>query len=373
MPRPILASIDTAALAHNLQAVTRRLALEMPLAPPRVCAVVKARGYGHGIDAVVRGFAQADALAMIDLEEVVQCRDLGWTRPLLMLEGFFCPADLPVLDHHRVTAAVHCTQQLDMLEASRLHRPLDVFLLLNSGMHRLGFQPAEYPAAFQRARDLQARGIIGELGKMTHFARADDDAATTRAQLACFRQITAGLPGPVSVCNSAATLTPALAAGFGEVPQWLRPGICLYGASPFVATDQTAAHFDLRPAMTLSAELISVHTLPAGESIGYGHIYRADRPKRVGIVACGYADGYPRHAVNGTPVTVAGVRTGLLGRVSMDMLAVDLDPVPDARIGTPVVLWGQGGPSIDEVARSCGTIAHELMTKITVRVPRRVF
>jgi alanine racemase len=241
---------------------------------------------------------------------------------------------------------------------------------LNSGMHRLGFQPAEFRAAFARALALRDAGVLGQVGKMTHFARADDDPDVTRAQLDCFHAVTEGLPGPVSVCNSAATLTPGLAAGVPGDSQWVRPGICLYGASPFA--DRPASTFGLRPAMTLSATLLSAHTLPAGEAIGYGHVYRADRAMRVGIVACGYADGYPRHAGTGTPISVAGVRTRLVGRVSMDMLAVDLDPVPQAGVGAPVVLWGEGGPTVDEVALSCGTIGYELLTAVTSRVPRRV-
>ncbi len=384
MPRPILATIDTEALSHNLRVVADRLA-PVPASPtdaarataggpqrttPSVWAVIKARGYGHGIPAAVRGFAAADGLAMLDLDEAVQCRELGWTGPLLLLEGFFEPADLDVLGHHHISTALHCSEQLDMLAACSLRTPLDAFVKLNTGMHRLGFQPDEYRAAFARAQALQAAGVLGSVGKMTHFARADDDPAVTQAQLDCFRQVTQGLPGPDSVCNSAATLTPGLAGSVSPAAQWVRPGICLYGASPFAG--RSAESLGLRPAMTLGAQLIGTHVVPAGEGIGYGHTFRAQRPMRVGIVACGYADGYPRHAGTGTPITVAGVRTRLVGRISMDMLAVDLDPVPDAGVGAPVVLWGQGGPSVDEVARSGGTIGYELLTAVTARVPRRV-
>lgn len=373
MPRPILATIDTEALSHNLRVVAGRLARDTADSP-RIWAVIKARGYGHGLSAALQGFAQADGLAMLDLDEAVHCRESGWSGPLLLLEGFFETADLEVLDRYRIATTLHCDEQLAMLEACRIPHALDAFVKLNSGMHRLGFQPDDFRAAFGRARALRSAGVLNDVGKMTHFARADDDPAFTREQLARFQAASRGLPGPVSVCNSAATLTPGFAAGVSDgaagCTQWVRPGICLYGASPFA--DQSAESFGLHPAMTLSSQLISTHILPTGEAIGYGQIFRADHAMRVGIVACGYADGYPRHAATGTPVTVAGVRTQLLGRVSMDMLAVDLDPVPQAHVGSPVVLWGAGGPSVDEVALSCGTIGYELLTAITPRVPRRV-
>ncbi|GAA0223786.1 alanine racemase [Castellaniella daejeonensis] len=370
MPRPILATIDTEALSHNLHTVADRLRQDAPGATPFIWAVIKARGYGHGLEAALAGFDQADGLAMLDLEEAVRCRELGWTGPLLLLEGFFEPADLDVLVHYHIGAALHCTEQFDMLESSPVARQIDAFVKLNTGMHRLGFQPDEFRAAHVRALALQADGVLGQVGTMTHFARADDDPAVTRDQIDCFLRATDGLSGPVSLCNSAATLTPGLAAGIAGDPQWVRPGICLYGASPFA--DRPADTFGLRPAMTLSARLIGVHRVPAGESVGYGHTFRAPRDMRVGIVACGYADGYPRHAPSGTPVVVDGVRSRLVGRVSMDMLAVDLDPVPGAAVGAPVVLWGQGGPSVDEVATACGTIGYELLTAVTPRVPRRV-
>ncbi|WP_368649108.1 alanine racemase [Castellaniella ginsengisoli] len=370
MPRPILATIDTEAMSHNLRTVIGRLRQDAPGSVPFVWAVIKARGYGHGIEAALEGFSEADGLAMLDLEEAVRCRELGWTGPLLLLEGFFEPDDLDTLVRYRIGAAVHCAEQLDMLATSPVARQVDVFVKLNTGMHRLGFQPDEFRAAYDRALVLQAGGVLGQLGAMTHFARADDDPDVTLAQIECFRRMTDGLSGPVSLCNSAATLTPGLASGIAGDTQWVRPGICLYGASPFA--DRSADSFGLRPAMTLSAQLIGVHRVPAGESVGYGHAFRAPHEMRVGIVACGYADGYPRHAATGTPVTVAGVDTRLVGRVSMDMLAVDLDPVPEASVGAPVVLWGAGGPSVDEVAAACGTIGYELLTAVTPRVPRRI-
>ncbi len=369
MPRPILATIHVPALSHNLETVARALGRGAGASRPSIWAVIKANAYGHGIDQAVEGFAQAEGLAMLDLDEAVRCRERGWSGPLLLLEGFFEPADIEVLDHYRIGTTIHCDEQLEMLEAGQVRHALDAFVKLDTGMHRLGFRPQAYRAAYQRALDLRDGGVLGTVGKMTHFARADDDPATTAAQLRVFAAATEGLPGPVSVCNSAATLTEGLAAGVpGE--QWVRPGICLYGGSPF--DERSAGSMGLRPAMTLSSRLIGAHTVPAGEGVGYGHRFVAERPTRVGVVACGYADGYPRHAPTGTPITVEGVRTRVLGRVSMDMLVADLDPVPQARVGSPVVLWGEGGPSVDEVARPCGTIGYELLCAVAPRVPRRV-
>uniref|UniRef100_UPI00333F159F alanine racemase n=1 Tax=Castellaniella defragrans TaxID=75697 RepID=UPI00333F159F len=370
MPRPILATIHVPALSHNLEIVAGMLTRDAGMARPSIWAVIKANAYGHGIDQALEGFAAADGLAMLDLDEAVRCRERGWNGPLLLLEGFFESADIEVLDHYRISTAIHCAEQFEMLEAGRIRHALDAFVKLDTGMNRLGFQPAEYRAAYRRALDLRAGGVLGTIGKMTHFARADDDAAATAAQLQVFAQVTEGLPGPVSVCNSAATLTEGLAAGVSRGEQWVRPGICLYGGSPFDA--RPAQSMGLRPAMTLSSRLISTHIVPAGGGVGYGHRFVAERAMRVGVVACGYADGYPRHAPTGTPVTVDGVRTRVLGRVSMDMLVADLDPVPQARVGSPVVLWGEGGPSVDEVARPCGTIGYELLCAVAPRVPRRV-
>ncbi|MDY0310210.1 MAG: alanine racemase, partial [Castellaniella sp.] len=275
MPRPILATIDTAALSHNLGTVAGLLRQDAAGAAPFIWAVIKARGYGHGIEAALAGFAEADGLAMLDLEEAIHCRELGWSGPLLLLEGFFEPQDLEILVQYRISTALHCAEQLDMLESSPVAQQIDAFVKLNTGMHRLGFQPHEFRAAHDRALALQTSGVLGQVGAMTHFARADDDPAVTRAQIECFAHATAGLTGPVSLCNSAATLTPGLAAGIAGATQWVRPGICLYGASPFA--DRPADAFGLRPAMTLSAQLISTHRVPAGESVGYGHTFRAPR------------------------------------------------------------------------------------------------
>lgn len=372
MPRPISATISLPSLRHNLAATAAQFNganASRPGAKPKIWAVIKANAYGHGIHNAVQAFARADGLAMLDLDEAVQCREAGWSKPILLLEGAFRAADLEVIDHYNLTATVHSAEQIAMLEGARPAAPFDVFLKLNSGMNRLGFSPAEYRGVYARIEQLRRSGIVGSMGKMTHFARADDSPEVTAEQIRIYNETTHGLPGADSVCNSAASFTPGLWQSLASgLPQWIRPGICLYGASPFAA--RSAQSMGLLPAMTLRAELISVRDIPAGAGVGYGHVFTASAPMRIGVVACGYADGYPRHAPSGTPVAVDGERTRLLGRVSMDMLAVDLDPVPGARVGSQVVLWGKGGPSVDEVAAACGTIGYELLCAVAPRVPK---
>ncbi|CAB3683179.1 MULTISPECIES: alanine racemase [Achromobacter] len=370
MPRPISATVSVSALAHNLATVRHHLEQTAAAAsglPPSIWAVIKANAYGHGIEQAVTGFSKAQGLAMLDLDEAVRCREAGWGGPILLLEGFFKPSDLDLVDRYHLSTTVHNREQLDMLARARFTRRVDVMLKLNSGMNRLGFSPAAYPAAHERAMLLQQQGTLGSVGKMTHFACADGPQGVTE-QLAVFNSVTHKMPGAISVCNSAATLRFAdIAVSTPAQTHWVRPGICLYGASPFA--DAEATSFGLKPAMTLSSEIIAVQELKAGDSVGYGAIFRAERPMRVGIVACGYADGYPRHATTGTPVVVAGIRTQLLGRVSMDMLIVDLDPIPAAGVGAPVVLFGEDGPSVDEVAMAAGTIGYELLCALAPRVP----
>lgn len=374
MPRPISATISLPSLSHNLRVVTQGLSDISGKAGgrrPKVWAVIKANAYGHGIENAIQSFKEADGLAMLDLDEALRCREAGWTGPILLLEGFFEPSDIAFMDRYRIATTLHCQEQLDMLASARVEQAIDAFVKLDTGMSRLGFSAADYPAAYERARAMQAEGLVNTLGKMTHFARADDDPNVTRQQLQVFERVTTGLPGRVSVCNSAATLTPGVWSSIpDDQEQWVRPGICLYGASPFAG--KSADSLDLRPAMTLSSRLISVRDIPSGGSIGYGHTFTSSGSMRIGVVACGYADGYPRHAGTGTPVAVDGVRTRLLGRVSMDMLVVDLTPVPQAHNGSTVVLWGEEGPSVDEVAQAAGTIGYELLCAVAARVPKIV-
>lgn len=375
MPRPISATISLPSLRHNLAACAAQFKIANnspgPQAAPKIWAVIKADAYGHDIENAVQAFELADGLAMLDLGEALRCRKAGWNKPILLLEGFFEPSDLKAIQHYSLTVTLHDAEQIAMLEHAAPASPVNAFVKLNTGMNRLGFEPADYRGAYARIEQLQRRGVVGALGKMTHFARADDSADMTDHQLRLFNETTQGLPGEVSVCNSAGMFIPgcwqSVAPGMA---QWGRPGICLYGASPFA--DRSAQSLGLLPAMTLRSQLISVRTIQAGAGVGYGHIFTARQAMRIGVVACGYADGYPRHASTGTPIVVDGIRTRLLGRVSMDMLIVDLDPVPQARVGSPVVLWGEGGPPVDEVASAAGTISYELLCAVAPRVPKTV-
>jgi alanine racemase len=352
MPRPIRANFKLSALRHNL-GVARRVA------PGRkIWAVVKADAYGHGLARAARELAGADGYALIDLDEAVRLREAGVNKPLLLLGGVFQPADLHIVDRYGLSIVVHDLEQILMLEHARLASQVPVCLKLNTGLNRLGFAGTEVRAAYSR---LQASGKAAAISLMTHFADADG-AAGVGAQLARFGEWTAGLRGQVSLANSAAILR------YPEThADWMRPGIMLYGCSPF--GDQSAQALGLKPAMTLTSEVVAVRALQPGDRVGYGGTFEAAQAMRIGVVACGYADGYPRHAPSGTPVLVAGVRSGTVGRVSMDMLCVDLGSIPQARVGTSVTLWGEG-LSADEVAASAGTVSYELLCALALRVPR---
>jgi alanine racemase len=375
MPRPIEAFIHTRALTHNLA----RQRAQAPHA--RLWAVVKANAYGHGIERVYEGLRGADGFALLDLAEAERVRALGWRGPVLLLEGAFEARDLELCSRLDLWHVVHCSQQIDWLAAHKTQRPHRVWLKLNSGMNRLGFAPDAFRSAWAR---LGALPQVDEIGLMTHFANADvSDAAvppsaSVTQQVAVFEQATRDLHGERSLANSAAALRQPAGTGQGD---WVRGGIMSYGSSPDFPA-HSAAHWQLRPAMSLRSRLIAIQQLQAGDAVGYGSSFvapggaegaPATAPLRLGIVACGYADGYPRHAGTGTPVLVDGVRTRTLGRVSMDMLAVDLTPVPLAQVGSEVTLWGQsaGGSvlPIDEVAHAAATIGYELMCALAQRVP----
>jgi len=351
MTRPIQACIRASALRDNL-AVARRHA---PGA--RIMAVIKANAYGHGLTRVARALRDADGFAVLDLDAALRLRADGYGRLILLLEGFFDLPELPVMAQHHLAVVVHCAEQVRMLEALPLSTPLDVFLKLNTGMNRLGLAAAELRPTLAR---LQASRNVAGITLMTHFACADDERGIDW-QLERFEAASAGLNLPVSLANSATLLRHAHAAR-----DWVRAGIMLYGASPF--SDASAAQLGLQPAMTLESRLIATHSLSPGEAVGYGATFRTEGSTRIGVVACGYADGYPRHAPTGTPVLVGGQRTRTLGRVSMDMLCVDLSDLPDAGVGTPVVLWGEGLP-VEEVAAAAGTISYELLCALAPRVP----
>jgi|SRR5690625_1986389 len=374
MPRPISLEISPRALQHNLEVVRQQLAQraqQLGVSQPKIWAVVKANAYGHGIESAVPAFEAADGLAMLDLDEAIRCRELGWQKPILMLEGFFEPADLAVFDEYRLSSVLHCTDQLEMLAGARLKQPINAWLKLNTGMNRLGFSPAEFHTAWRQTQRLIQNQCLYRVGKMAHFSWADGDEAVTREQQQRFIEVTQGIPGPVSLCNSAATLSPAVWSSVKtEHNQWVRPGVCLYGGSPF--SELSADRLGLQAGQTLKAKLLSVRPLAVGETVGYGNTFVAQAPMRMGVVACGYADGYPRLTGNGTPVVVEGKATRLIGRVSMDMLAVDITHIPAAKPGSEVVLWGHGGPSIDAIAAKAQTIGYELMVNVSPRVPRKV-
>ncbi|MBS6361530.1 alanine racemase [Burkholderia sp.] len=354
MPRPISATIHTAALANNLS-VARRYADQS-----KVWAVVKANAYGHGLARAFPGLRGTDGFGLLDLDEAVKLRELGWAGPILLLEGFFRSTDIDVVDSYSLTTTVHCDEQLRMLETARLSKPLNIQLKMNSGMNRLGYTPEKFRPAWERARACPG---IGQITLMTHFSDADSDRGVAE-QLATFERGAENIAGARSLANSAAVLWHP-----DTHFDWVRPGIMLYGASPS-GLSADIADTGLQPTMTLASELIAVQTVAKGQSIGYGSTFSAHAPMRIGVVACGYADGYPRVAPEGTPVIVDGIRTRIVGRVSMDMLTVDLTPCPQANIGSRVELWGEQLP-IDDVARHCGTIGYELMCAVAARVPVR--
>jgi alanine racemase len=370
MPRPIQATIHTQALRHNVERA-RRAAPDA-----RVWAVVKANAYGHGIARAFEGLRGADGFALLDLDEAQRVRDLGWRGPILLLEGVFEQRDLELCSRLALWHTVHCDAQIDMLATHKTHSPHRVFLKMNSGMNRLGFTPGQYRAAWMR---LDALPQVDEISLMTHFSDADGPKGIA-AQMALFNTATRDLPGERTVANSAATLRHMGGEGcidaLAQPSDWVRPGIAIYGSSPDFP-DHSAQDWDLQPAMSLTAKLLAVQDLQPGDSVGYGSSFVADKPMRLGVVACGYADGYPRLCPTGTPVLVDGVPSRTVGRVSMDMITVDLGPVQQAGVeagpGTEVTLWGRAANGtvlpIDEVAKTAGTVGYELMCALAQRVP----
>lgn len=350
--RPARALIDLQALRHNY-----RLARE--LSGAKALAVIKADAYGHGaVRCALALEAEADGFAVACIEEALELRAAGIKGPILLLEGFFEASELALISANDLWCVVHSLWQLEAIEQSDVAKPLKVWLKLDSGMHRVGLHPKDYQQAYQR---LLASGKVARIVLMSHFARADElDAQATAQQLAVFEEARQGLSAECSLRNSPAVL------GWPQVPSdWVRPGIMLYGATPFEVPQAEASR--LQPVMTLQSRVISVRELPAGEPVGYGAKFLSPRPTRVGVVAMGYADGYPRQAPTGTPVLVAGKRSQLIGRVSMDMLCIDLTDVPEATLGSPVELWGKQVLASD-VAGHAGTIPYQLFCNLK-RVP----
>ncbi len=351
MARPIQASFNLAALKNNL-AVARQHA-----GSASIMAVIKANAYGHGLLRAARMLADADGFALLELDDAVRLRDAGYRQRVLLLEGCFESAELPEVLHHGFTITVHSREQLRMLESLSGERKVDIFLKFNTGMNRLGFAASEASAVIAQA---SALACAGEIVLATHFSDAEGVSGIDW-QLREFETKVARSGYARSLSNSAGLLRFPQARG-----EWVRPGIMLYGASPLDYS--SARSLGLQPVMTFTSEIIAIQPLRSGDTVGYGSLYRADRDMRIGVVACGYADGYPRHSTTGAPVLVDGVRVPMTGRVSMDMLCVDLTGVPRAGPGSPVVLWGEGLP-IEDVAGAAGTVSYELMCALARRVP----
>ena len=351
MSRPIQARVSLSAIRHNYWVAKRAAARS------KVFAVVKANAYGHGIERVARALPQADGFATLEVEGAIQLRERNVTAPILLLEGFFDRSELRTISSAGLATVVHNEEQLRILETDKPDRLIDVWLKVNTGMNRLGFMPGQVKPMLER---LRLSGTTRSITLMTHFANADGSEGVEDA-MSRFEEATRGMALPKSLANTAAIF--AHPASHADA---VRLGIGLYGATPFA--DRSAQALGLKPVMTLTSKLIAIQEMKPGDTVGYGGEFRVDRPTRIGVVACGYADGYPRHAPSGTPILVAGARVKTAGRVSMDMLTVDLTPVPSATVGSPVVLWGEGMP-VDEVAIAARTVGYELLCAVSPRVP----
>lgn len=352
MTRPARVVIDLNALQHNLSRARE-------LAPGcRVMAAVKADAYGHGLVRAARALAEANAFGVACMEEAEELRAAGINHKVVLLEGPYGPGELARAHTLGLEMVVHHACQLEILEQSRIPSPVNVWLKIDSGMHRLGFQPDAVPSAWRRLYECEA---VGEIRFMTHFAAAGDpENPMTREQLQVFNSVCGGIQGERSLANSAAVIAHPDTHG-----DWIRPGLMLYGVSPM--DDGTAADHGLRPAMSLISELISVKRLKRDDPVGYGAQWRCPEDMPVGIVATGYGDGFPRHAKSGTPVIVNGIEAMIIGNTSMDMLAVDLRKVPDAGVGDTVELWGPHLP-VERIARHAGTIPYEILCAVHKRL-----
>jgi len=352
MSRPTFLTIDLNALRHNLQRV--RLFTKNR----KVMAMVKANAYGHGLVRVAKALEAADALGVASFEEGMMLREAGIKQPIILMEGLFYPDELQEALRQAFSLVVHHEPQIEVLERAVLQKPLNIWLKMNTGMHRLGIPPELFQTYYARLENIPA--IKNHIGFMTHFAKADDIASdATLKQIQVFNTLTGSYQNPKSLANSAAIL--AWQESHGD---WVRPGLMLYGASPFV--DKTGLNHDLQPVMTLSSKIIAIVPVKKGGSVGYGGTWIAPYDTHVGVVGVGYGDGYPQFAKNGTPVLVNNKECALAGRVSMDMLTVDLHDQPQAKIGDPVILWGKGLP-IERIAYSANTSPYEMLTCMTAR------
>ncbi|MTD41320.1 alanine racemase [Erwinia sp. CPCC 100877] len=346
--------INRRALRHNLQRLRER-------APnSRLVAVVKANAYGHGLLETARTLNDADAFGVARLEEALRLREGGIRQPILLLEGLFSPDDLPLLVQHQLMTSVHCEEQLTALEQAQLSAPVTVWMKLDTGMHRLGVRPEQAEVFWQRLS--RCRNVCQPVNLISHFARADErESDATPRQLDIFNHFSAGKPGLRSIAASGGLL-------FWPESHfdWVRPGIILYGVSPLEG-HPWGAELGFKPAMSLTSSLIAVRDHKAGEPVGYGGSWISKRDTRLGVVAMGYGDGYPRCAPSGTPVLVNGEERPIVGRVAMDMICVDLGPETQARPGDPVVLWGEGLP-VERIAEITKVSAYELITRLTPRM-----
>ena len=359
----LVARIDLAALRANFS-------IAHQLAPNSLnFAVIKADAYGHGSINCARALDQADGFAVATLEEAVDLRQHNIEKPILILSRFCQPEDVGVLQHFNLLPVVHSHYQFDFLINNHNGRqPINAWLKIDTGMNRLGMNPGEFSSMLER---IEKTDRVNAIGVMSHLACADEtDNEFTNLQLEKFHRIAVKTGLPLSIANSAAIM-----AWPDTRKHWNRPGLMLYGISPFTSSKNSRSEtpdVKLRPVMNLTSKLISIANLNKGEGIGYGQTFVANENLKVGIVACGYADGYPRHAGTGTPVLVCDRLSRLLGRVSMDTLAVDLTSVPDAEIGSEILLWGST-LSVNEIAKHAGTISYELLTSVSKRVPRQYF
>lgn len=352
MSRPTTLSIDIAALRHNLQQVRTYAAHSS------IIAMVKANAYGHGIVTAAKALSDADAFGVASLEEGLILREAGIKQPIVLMEGLFSGDEISLAEQHQFTLVVHHLPHIEMLERAKVKTPFPVWLKINTGMHRLGFEPENLSVVYQQLLELNA--VRNPIGLMTHFAEADHpELDATKHQSDLFMKLVQAFPGPKSMANSAAIL-----AWSETHADWVRPGLMLYGASPL--TDKVGRDFNLKPVMTLRSRIIAITKVKKDGRVGYGGTWVAPEEMQVGVVGVGYGDGYPQFAANGTPVLINGVECPLVGRVSMDMLTVDLRSLPTAAVGDPVVLWGQGLP-VERVARASKTSPYEILTRMTPR------
>ena len=352
--RPLQASIDSQALIHNFKQA------KAYSSHSKVMSVLKANAYGHGLIEVARSLNQSDGFSVLTLTEAIELREYGFNQEILMLEGFFQAYEVPIAAQLNIGVAMHNQEQLNFILNEKPKKPIDIHLKINTGMNRLGFLPKDLPAIM---KVITNSPFIGKIILMTHFSNADE-AVGISSQMRVFNSIKSENLDR-SVANSAALIR------YPESRlEWVRPGIMLYGASPF--EDTSAKALNLVPVMTLKSKIIAIQLIKKGESVGYGSSFFAKSPMKIAVVACGYADGYPRHAVTGTPVMVDNVITSTVGRVSMDMLYVDITHLENAVIGSDVELWGKNIP-VDAVAKKSGTVGYELLCSIssTKRVPLR--